>query len=171
MVWKASAADAGVRLDKFLAHTDRLGSRGKATAAIERGKVFLNEAEVPIAGASTLLRAGDVVRLWMDRPGSSKPRSRERRIGDLHLLYEDDALFVVNKPPGLLTVPLPDHRETESVQELLEDYLRSRGRKRRAFVVHRIDRDTSGLVMFAKDALSQKRLKDQFRRREPERVY
>lgn len=171
MTWKVSPADAGVRLDKFLAHTDRLGSRGKAAAAIERGKVFLNEAEVPIAGASTLLRAGDAVRLWMDRPGSSKPRSRERRIGDLHLLYEDDALFVVNKPAGLLTIPLPDHRETESVQELLEDYLRSRGRKRRAFVVHRIDRDTSGLVMFAKDALSQKRIKDQFRRREPERVY
>jgi 23S rRNA pseudouridine1911/1915/1917 synthase len=171
MVWKAAARDSGVRLDKFLADVERLGSRGKAATAIERGKVFLNEVEVPIAAASTRLKAGDVVRVWMDRPGSSKPRPRERHVGELHLLYEDDAIVVVNKPPGLLTVPLDDESEATSVQEQLQEYLRSRGRKRRVFVVHRIDRDTSGLVMFAKDALSQKRLKDQFRRREPERVY
>ena len=171
MVWTVGAGDAGVRLDKFLAHPGRLGSRGKALTAIERGKVFLNDTEVPLAGASTHVAKGDVIRVWMDRPGSSKPRPRERRVGTLHVLYEDEQIFVVNKPPGLLTVPLPDERETRSVQELLEEYLRSRGRRRRVFVVHRIDRDTSGLVLFAKDPLSQKRLKDQFRRREPERVY
>lgn len=170
MRWTVDAAEADVRLDKFLAHPDRLGSRGRAVAAIERGKVFVNEVEVPLARAATTLRRGDVVRVWMDRPGSSRPRPRERHVGDLHLLYEDDAIVVVNKPPGLLTVPLPDEADT-SVQEMLNDYLRSRGRRRKVLVVHRIDRDTSGLVMFAKDALSQKRLKDQFRRREPERVY
>ncbi|MBI2220126.1 MAG: RluA family pseudouridine synthase [Acidobacteria bacterium] len=171
MRWTVRASEAGLRLDKFLAHPDRLASRGKAAAALERGKVFVNDAEVLLAAASTRLATGDVVQVWMDRPGSSKPRPRERHVGDLHLLYEDDQIVVVNKPPGLLTVPLPDEREINSVQELLGEYLRSRGRKRRVFVVHRIDRDTSGLVMFAKDPLSQKRLKDQFRRREPERVY
>ncbi len=171
MRWTVRASEAGLRLDKFLAHPDRLASRGKAAGALERGKVFVNDAEVLLAAASTRLATGDVVQVWMDRPGSSKPRPRERHVGDLHLLYEDDQIVVVNKPPGLLTVPLPDEREINSVQELLGEYLRSRGRKRRVFVVHRIDRDTSGLVMFAKDPLSQKRLKDQFRRREPERVY
>lgn len=171
MRWTVRASEAGLRLDKFLAHPERLGSRGKAAGALERGKVFVNDAEVLLAAASTRLANGDAVRVWMDRPGSSKPRPRERHVGDLHLLYEDDQIVVVNKPPGLLTVPLPDEREIHSVQELLQEYLRSRGRKRRVFVVHRIDRDTSGLVMFAKDPLSQKRLKDQFRWREPERVY
>lgn len=170
-MWTVERDDAGVRLDKFLAHGDRLGSRGKAATAIERGKVFLNEVEVTVKTAATVVRKGDVVRLWMDRPGSSKPRPRERRVGELHLLHEDDQLVVVNKPSGLLTVRLPDQPDEASVHEMLEDYLRSRGRRGRVFVVHRIDRDTSGLVMFAKDLLSQKRLKDQFRRREPERVY
>jgi 23S rRNA pseudouridine1911/1915/1917 synthase len=57
-----------------------------------------------------------------------------------------------------------------SVYDQLEDYFRPRG-KRHPFVVHRIDRDTSGLVVFAKDAQTQEALKAQFRRREPERVY
>jgi 23S rRNA pseudouridine1911/1915/1917 synthase len=56
------------------------------------------------------------------------------------------------------------------VFDLVEDHLRSHGR-RRAFVVHRIDRDTSGIVLFAKTAGAQQALKGQFRRREPERIY
>jgi 23S rRNA pseudouridine1911/1915/1917 synthase len=77
---------------------------------------------------------------------------------------------VVNKPPGLLAVPLPERSGAGSVQDALVGHLRSKG-KRRPFVVHRIDRDTSGLVVFAKHADAQGRLKAQFRRREPERVY
>jgi 23S rRNA pseudouridine1911/1915/1917 synthase len=77
---------------------------------------------------------------------------------------------VVNKPPGLLTVPLARREDAPSVQDLLADHLRTQGRKR-PLVVHRIDRDTSGLVVFATRADLQARLKDQFRRREPERVY
>jgi 23S rRNA pseudouridine1911/1915/1917 synthase len=57
-----------------------------------------------------------------------------------------------------------------SVYDQIEARFRSHG-KRRPFVVHRIDQDTSGLVLFAKTAASQRHLKDQFRRREPERVY
>jgi 23S rRNA pseudouridine1911/1915/1917 synthase len=169
--WTVGPDESGARLDKFLARSDRLGSRGKAIAALERGKILVNDSEAPLSAASLRLEEGDVVRVWMDRPGSSRPRSRERHVGRLHLLYEDEAIFVVNKPPGLLTVPLPEESEIVSVQALLHEYLRSRGRKQRVFVVHRIDRDTSGLVVFAKDPVSQKRLKDQFRRREPERVY
>jgi 16S rRNA U516 pseudouridylate synthase RsuA-like enzyme len=67
-------------------------------------------------------------------------------------------------------VPLERRHQAPSIVTLLEDYFRSSG-KRKPFVVHRIDLDTSGLVLFAKTALAQQRLKDQFRRREPERVY
>jgi 23S rRNA pseudouridine1911/1915/1917 synthase len=106
--------------------------------------------------------------LWMDRPGSSKPR-RNTNIGDLRVVFEDDALTVLDKPAGLLAVPLPD-RSASSVYHMLEDHWRSRGR-RKPLVVHRIDRDTSGLVVFAKDPAAQAELKAQFRRREPERIY
>ena len=166
--WTVGAEDAGVRLDKFLAHPGRAGSRGRAAAAIDRGKVYVNGsvAEDP----ATRLRATDTVRLWIDKPGSAKRPVRPGPRGDLDIVYEDDVLLVVNKPAGLLTVPLERKRDVPSVFDQIEDYLRPAGR-RRPFVVHRIDQDTSGLVVFAKEAAAQGRLKAQFKRREPERVY
>ena len=169
--WTAAAEDAGVRLDKFLAAPDRLGSRSKATAAIDRGKVFANGRETVTADAALVLADGDVVRVWMDRPGSGRAvRARTRHEGDLVVVYEDASLLVVDKPSGLLAVPLGRRGQASSLVELVEVHLRSQG-KRRPQVVHRIDRDTSGLVMFAKDGAALAHLKAQFLRREPERVY
>ena len=74
--WTAGDADSGVRLDKFLAAAERLGSRGKAVAALERGKIFVNDAEAGIADAARRLAAGDAVRVWVDRPGSARARPR-----------------------------------------------------------------------------------------------
>ena len=88
----------------------------------------------------------------------------------LDIVFEDGDLIVVNKPAGLLTVPLERRRSAPSVYDELVVYLRPRG-KRRPFVVHRIDEDTSGLVVFAKSEPAQTGLRAQFRRREPRRVY
>lgn len=160
-----------MRLDKFLAGPERLGSRAKAASALERGKVFVNEVEAALADASRALAPGDVVRVWMDRPGSAKPRRSGPQIaGDVEILFEDDWLIVVNKPAGLLSVPLERKSDAPSAYDQIERHLRPSG-KRRPLVVHRIDQDTSGLVVFAKDADAQARLKAQFKRREPERVY
>jgi 23S rRNA pseudouridine1911/1915/1917 synthase len=166
----AGPSDAGIRLDKFLAVEERLGSRRRASVAIERGKVFVNDREATPADGGRRLSEGDSIRVWTDRPGSAHRRA-PRMSGDaLDILYEDDALIVLNKPAGLLAVPLASRSDAASVEEELVHHLRSRG-KRRPLVVHRIDRDTSGLVLFAKRADAQVRLKDQFRRHEPERVY
>jgi 23S rRNA pseudouridine1911/1915/1917 synthase len=168
--WVVETGSGGQRLDKFLAAPDRLVSRGRAGEALARGKVFINDQEASRTDAARQLVAGDRVRVWDDRPGSSRRRApRPARRGELAIVYQDDALMVIDKPAGLLAVPLPA-QGASSVQEGLMDLLRSRG-KRRALVVHRIDRDTSGLVVFATRAEAQRRLKDQFRRREPERVY
>ena len=170
MEWTATGDDAGLRLDKFLAAPERLGSRARAVTGLERGKVYVNTIEVGLAAAGRRLAAGDVVRVWMDRPGSAKARPRSGRVGDLDIVFEDDDLLVVNKPAGLLSVPLERKTDVPSVYEQIEDRFRSHG-KRRPCVVHRIDQDTSGLVVFAKHAEAQKRLKVQFARREPDRVY
>jgi 23S rRNA pseudouridine1911/1915/1917 synthase len=167
--WTVGADAAGLRLDKFLAAADRLGSRSRAGTAIERGKVFVNEDETSAADAAKRLSTGDRVRVWMDRPGSSKRRPARHRTGELDILYEDDDLIAVNKPPGLLAVPL-ERKSDESVFDQVERHLRSH-RTRRPFTVHRIDRDTSGVVVFAKHAAAQAALKRQFLRQEPERVY
>jgi 23S rRNA pseudouridine1911/1915/1917 synthase len=164
------AGDQDVRLDKFLASLERLGSRKRVATALERGKVFVNDVEVGLEAASRRLQAGDVVRVWMDRPGSARRRSGPFEFSGLPILFEDDLLMVVNKPAGLLSVPLPHADPTPSVYTMLEDHLRGH-RHRRPFIVHRIDRDTSGLVLFAKTPRAQEALKEQFRRRKPERVY
>lgn len=167
--WNVTAADAGVRLDKYLASPDRLKSRARAVAALDRGKIFVNDVEATRADASRALQPGDAVCFWADRPGSAQRRGPSRA-GTLDILHEDPALIVINKPAGLLTVPLAARDEAPSVHALLDTHLRKRG-KRRSHVVHRIDRDTSGLVVFAKSTRAQQVLKEQFRRHEPERVY
>jgi 23S rRNA pseudouridine1911/1915/1917 synthase len=168
--WKVADEEAGGTLDKFLASPDRLGSRSRAAEARERGKVFVNSDEAGRAEAGLRLSTGDVVRVWDDRPGSARRRPFPFKAGELHILYEDASLVVLNKPAGLLAVPLERRGEETSIFDQLEHHLRSHG-KRKPFVVHRIDRDTSGVVLFAKDGRTQAALKQQFRERTPERVY
>jgi 23S rRNA pseudouridine1911/1915/1917 synthase len=169
MDWTVSEQDRGARLDKFLAAADRLGSRSRASTALDRGKVFVNEIEATADAGATRLRAGDRVRVWMDRPGSSRSRTPVRA-GDLHILFEDDAILVLDKPAGLLAVPLERREHEDSVVDQLVTYLRPQG-KRKPLVVHRIDRDTSGLVVFAKTTAAQNALREQFKRHAVERVY
>ena len=169
MDWTVSAQDTGIRLDKFLAASERLGSRSRASGAIDRGKVFVNEIEAGADAGATRLRAGDRVRVWMDRPGSAQSRT-PMRTGDLHILFEDHALIVLDKPSGLLAVPLERKEDADSVFDQLVTHLRPQG-KRKPLVVHRIDRDTSGLVVFAKTAAAQRALREQFKRHEVERIY
>ncbi len=167
--WTAGGADAGVRLDKYLAAGDRAGSRARAVQALERGKVFVNGTEATLQDAARRLVEGDLVRLWADRPGSARRRPRLGVSGELDVVHEDDAIIVVNKPAGILSVPLERNPGVPSVYAQIEERFRPLG-KRRPFVVHRIDQDTSGLVVFAKDPTARDRLRLQFAKREPERV-
>jgi 23S rRNA pseudouridine1911/1915/1917 synthase len=168
--WKIIPGDAGLRLDKWLAAPDRLSSRSRALDAIAKGKVFLNDVEQSTSDAARKLQPGETVRLWMDRPGSAERRYSERRSGELHLLYEDADLIVVNKPAGLLSVPLASQPDEPSLLDQLKQHLRSH-RKTEPLVIHRIDRDTSGIVLFAKSGAARRELKDQFEKRRAERVY
>ena len=174
--WIVSFDEQGVRLARFLSAAERLGSRGRVRAALDRGQVFVNDVEASGKDAAAALTAGDVVRLWLDRPGSARLRRfaasarQARKTGGLQILYEDETVIVVNKPAGLLTVPLGRGKPSRSVYHVVAEHFRTR-RRHAPFIVHRIDRDTSGIVVFAKTAAAQQVLKDQFARREPDRVY
>src|SRR5262245_11514035 len=104
--WTVDRPDVGIRLDKYLADPARLGSRGRAAEALARGKVIVNDVEVSSIDAGRRLALGDRVRLWLDRPGTSRRRLQIADDDGLSTVYEDDLLIVLNKPAGLLTVPL-----------------------------------------------------------------
>ncbi len=169
--WQVKAEEADTRLDKWLAAPTRLGSRGKAFDAIASGKIFVNDIDQTSNDAGRKLIAGDTVRVWMDRPGSAKQRIfSERKVSDLHIIYEDNALLVINKPAGLLTVKLGKHPDEVSLFDQVCDYVRPHS-KVKPQIVHRIDRDTSGLVVFAKTQEAREGLKKQFMSHRAERKY
>jgi 23S rRNA pseudouridine1911/1915/1917 synthase len=170
--WTISDADAGLRLDAWLAARPEVGSRGKARDAVECGKVTLNGEELTYADAGRL-HPGDSVGFWPDRPGSARPRSREvvAARSALRVVYQDPHLLVADKPPGWLVEPLPGDAPAEvTLLDMVADHLRSES-KTRPYVVHRIDRDTSGLVLFALSPTVRDALKLQFEKRTPTRVY
>jgi len=88
----------------------------------------------------------------------------------LRLLHEDDDLLVIDKPPGLLTIAT-EHERDRTAYRLVWDYLASASPPRRPFIVHRLDRETSGLLVVAKSPRVKRELQDQFEARTVERVY
>ena len=88
----------------------------------------------------------------------------------LSILYEDDEIIVVVKTAGLLTVASPGEEE-ETAQAFLNEYLNARKKGRRIQVVHRLDRDTSGVLVFAKTFKAKERLKKRFAEHDIHRLY
>ncbi len=166
-------ADAGLRLDLWLVRCGGAASRGQASGWIDRGKVFVNDREAGAASRAYRVVAGDRIGVWLDRPGSS--RGADRGVAEardsLAVVHEDASIVVVDKPAGQIVEPLPDEAGSEAtVLDLLADRYRHQPRAR-VYVVHRIDRDTTGLVLFARTAAARDALKAQFERRTPGRLY
>jgi 23S rRNA pseudouridine1911/1915/1917 synthase len=167
--WQIGETDKGSQLDQWLASMKRLGSHQRAAKALSNGRVLINKRTLTAADAERLLQPGDVVRVWVDGRNAHTLPFVERQFDFLDIIFEDRYLIVINKPAGLLSVPHPHRLDEESLFELAEEYLNSRGQQ--PLTVHRIDRGTTGLVIFAKTLTAQEKLKEQFQRREPERIY
>jgi len=88
----------------------------------------------------------------------------------LRLVHEDAEILVVDKPPGLLTIATEHERERTAYRPLADYVAGQRGRAR-LFIVHRLDRETSGLIVFAKTPKAKRLLQEQFKGRSVERVY
>jgi 23S rRNA pseudouridine1911/1915/1917 synthase len=132
-----------------------------------RVKTWLVAGRVRVAGEivrdpRTLVRDEDRVTLGPPPPPALAPA--------LRLLYEDDALLVIEKPPGLLTIGTDRERE-RTAYRMVWAYLRGARPPRRPFIVHRLDRETSGLLVVAKTPEAQARLQGQFAAGNAERRY
>ncbi len=141
------------------------GSWSHARALIETGKVFVDGRRAASAGER--LAAGQRVEVRMRAP---RPRDGE---AEVRIAFEDAHLVVIDKPAGISTVPY-ETRESGTAMDLLRDAWRRQGKaasKVALHVVHRIDRDTSGLVVFAKSKRAEVALAAQFRAHTIERRY
>jgi 23S rRNA pseudouridine1911/1915/1917 synthase len=154
---------AGARLDVFVA-SDRGVSRAQAGALIDDGLVTINGT---VGKKSQKVSAGDEV-LVADRVEADvEPPS------GVEVVYSDDALLVVNKPSGVVVHAAPGVRTGTLVDALRAQGhdLASRGGEGRAGIVHRLDRDVSGLLIVAKTDEAHERLVEAMKAREIERHY
>lgn len=112
------------------------------------------------------LQPGDeVVINW----GLVRDQGRTGR-GGLHIIYEDDAILVIDKPPGLLSIAT-DSEKSQTAYHQLTDYVRENDPHQRIFIVHRLDRDTSGLMVFAKSEPVKRILQDGWKEMVVDRAY
>ena len=158
---------AGKRLDVYLAESIVELSRSSVQRLIDAGQVLVNESP---ARPSYRVQAGDRIRVTIPPPETSEiaPEPIE-----LDIPYEDDQIIVVNKPRGMTVHPAPGSRQGTLVNAILAHCadLSGIGGVERPGIVHRLDKDTSGLLVIAKTDLAHASLQRQLQKRTAERRY
>ncbi len=155
---------AGSRLDRFLAELPEVGSRGAAERLLGAGAVKVDGAARP---KSHRLSGGE--NLELDAAAIAEPELEHAPL-DLRIAYEDEYLLVVDKPAGLVVHPGAGHAAGTLVQGLLHRGLTG-GDPDRPGIVHRLDRDTSGLLVVARTEEAYEGLQALVKRHELEREY
>jgi 23S rRNA pseudouridine1911/1915/1917 synthase len=155
---------AGERLDRFLASLPEVGSRGVAERLLETGTVLVDGRPLD---KSRRLSGGE--ELEFEPPEPEVTTLEPERI-DLRIAYEDEHLIVVDKPAGLVVHPGSGHATGTLVQGLLDHDIAG-GDAARPGIVHRLDRDTSGLMVVARSEEAHARLQRLIRSRALERHY
>lgn len=165
----AAPEETGRRLDLFLAGAGKGLSRSRAQKLIEEGSVYVNGQ--PCTRKNYRLGQGDTVTCRLPEP-CPQPLPGAERI-PLDIVYEDDELLVINKPRGMVVHPAPGHRSGTLVNALLEhcSTLSTIGGPERPGIVHRLDRDTTGLLVAAKTDHSHRCLAAQLKSRTMRREY
>lgn len=158
------AGQAGTRLDRFLAGP--LGSRSTAQTVIEAGRVQVNGTPRP---KRHILQVGDVVATVVASTGAPRVAEAERPAAEYAIAYEDEHLMVVDKPAGVVVHPARGHR-TGTLSQALAGRSAG-GESDRAGIVHRLDRDTSGLLVVARTDDVHRALKSLLSSRRMSREY
>jgi len=161
-------AAAGQRLDRWLASLPGAPTRSQIAAAIAEGLVTIDERP---AKAGHRLRAGERV-VFRPRVRDEPTRVAPEEI-PLDVLYEDEHVVAINKPAGMVVHPAVGNRKGTLVNAILHAYphMESRGAGERAGIVHRLDRDTSGVILVALSAAALEAIAKQFRDRTVEKEY
>lgn len=157
----------GLRLDKALASFAEIGTRSRASHLIESSLVKLNGKP---GKASAVVKNGDQIlcEIPAPTPGELQPYDFK-----LDVLFEDDDLIVINKPSGLVVHPAAGHQQDTLVNALLAHTanLSMKFGEERPGIVHRLDKETSGIIVVAKNDRTHEDLARQFKERSTHRIY
>lgn len=156
------------RLDRFLVESLPDFSRARLQGLIKDGLVSVNGA--PARKSGQMLQQGAMIEVRLPPPA---PAGLTGEDIPLDILFENDDVIVVNKPAGMVVHPAAGHRSRTLVHAVLgyEPDLQGIGGEERPGVVHRLDKETSGLILLAKNDQAHRWLQDQFRLRKVEKTY
>ncbi|MBL6933837.1 MAG: RluA family pseudouridine synthase [Alphaproteobacteria bacterium] len=166
---RAGEDHSGTRLDSFLAQAVSGLSRSRLKKLITDGHVTCGEN--PVKDPAFKVKSSQEFHIIVPEPEEATPRPQDI---PLHVVYEDDQLIVINKPPGLVVHPAPGNPDRTLVNALLAhcgDSLSGIGGVKRPGIVHRLDKDTSGLMVAAKTDIAHAALAKQFANHSMERAY
>lgn len=160
-IYRVKPEDEGERIDRLLSAMEWAPSRAYIQKLLKNGKVFVNGSPVK---ASYRPEAGEEILVEEEEP---EPAGVEAQPLPLAILYEDEDLIVINKPRGMVVHPAPGNRENTLVNALLAHCreLSGVGGVARPGIVHRLDKDTSGVLVAAKNDFTHLALARQFQER------
>jgi 23S rRNA pseudouridine1911/1915/1917 synthase len=167
MSFDVTGSDAGQRLDAFLAARLQQYSRVHLRRAIDAGAAIIDHRP---AKASHRLREGEQIRFVVPQLPREGPQPEEI---PLDVVYDDAHIAAVNKPPGMVVHPAKGHWKGTLASALAHHFssLSTAGGATRPGIVHRLDRDTSGVILVAKTDAAHMSLAEQFERRTVEKEY
>lgn len=164
VTWVNTATEEKPLLE-FVIDKAKESSRTDAKSWLRHGQIMLNGKVTTAFNAPVI--SGAEVKVNFTRPFIYLRHPR------LKLIYEDDDILVVEKGYGLLSVGIPNssNKKIESAYDILRDYLKRKDPRNKLFVVHRLDRDTTGVMMFAKNEEAQETLRHNWNNFILERLY
>jgi RluA family pseudouridine synthase len=175
--FQVTSAHVGKRLDHYLAEVlpPKMGvdiSRSKIRGLIVVGAVFLNKKRVRIASKELILGATVEIRIDLQKLQADQPARNEKyELSDDHVLYEDSEIIIVNKPSGLPTQPTLDQARDHLFASVKRFMTKRDGRESYLGLHHRLDYETSGIVLFTKKQSANKWVSDLFRDRQIQKTY
>lgn len=157
----------GLRLDKALALISEIETRSRASHLLENSMVSING---KIAKASAKVSENDLISVELPAP---RPSNLQPYDFKLDILHEDDDIIVINKPSGLVVHPAAGHFHDTLVNALLSHTsdLSMKFGEERPGIVHRLDKETSGIIVVAKNDKAHESLTAQFKERSTHRIY
>ncbi len=162
LIFTVPPVSAGQRIDRWLAETLPDRSRSEIQRWIKNGEVLVDQVS---AKASHRLEAGQVIAIQLPQPAET-PTVQPQNL-TVPIIFEDDDLLIIDKPAGMVVHPAPGHDDGTLVNAILHHCptIEGVGGERRPGIVHRLDKETSGLLVVAKNDRAHRYLQAQFKAR------